>query len=252
MRRYRNGDRDLRELERAYLADPTDLVAYEALLAARLRAGIPVDDPRTPPSSVEAYALLIEARVRSGVTTRPRVVMAARLGHAGARLAAPEWAGQGEINWAEDTPRQNAITALGREIRKITSFACDCAERVLGVFEGDHPDDMRPRAAIEAARAWVLDPSAINKKAAEAARAAAYAAASHISYAAASAAASAADAYAATYAAAAASAATAADADADAAAERLWQQERLAQYLVGDVTLPPPIKKTAWKRFAKS
>lgn len=31
-------------------------------------------------------------------------------------------------------------------------FACDCAERVLPVFERQYPDDHRPRTAIETAR----------------------------------------------------------------------------------------------------
>ena len=31
-------------------------------------------------------------------------------------------------------------------------FACDCAERVLSIFEKEYPDDNRPRKAIETAR----------------------------------------------------------------------------------------------------
>lgn len=33
--------------------------------------------------------------------------------------------------------------------------AADCAERVLPYFESLHPEDRRPRLAIEAGRAWV-------------------------------------------------------------------------------------------------
>ncbi|MCF6744677.1 hypothetical protein E9529_10360 [Blastococcus sp. KM273128] len=33
-------------------------------------------------------------------------------------------------------------------------WAAACAEHVLGLFEAERPDDDRPRAAIEAARAW--------------------------------------------------------------------------------------------------
>ena len=236
MIRYRNGDRDLRELERAYLADPSDLVAYEALLAARLRAGVPVDDPRMPPQSVEAYALLIEARVRSGVTTRPRVVMAARLGHAGAQAAAPEWE---RLGGAE---LRTAIGALGR--REIVAFACDCAERVLPLFERAMPEDVRPRRAIEAARAWVVSPS---EKAASVAAVAA-------NHAAVAANAAGDDADVAGYAACASFAAdtaaasstfTAAEAADDASDDN--DAVRLAQYLLGEVPLPP-IKKTARKK----
>lgn len=34
------------------------------------------------------------------------------------------------------------------------TWAADCAERVLPYFEEQHPEDGRPRKAIEAARAW--------------------------------------------------------------------------------------------------
>jgi len=35
-------------------------------------------------------------------------------------------------------------------------FACDCAERVLSLFEVEYPDDMRPRQAIEIARRYAI------------------------------------------------------------------------------------------------
>lgn len=38
--------------------------------------------------------------------------------------------------------------------RALAWWAADCAEHVLAVFEGLHPDDARPREAIEATRAW--------------------------------------------------------------------------------------------------
>jgi hypothetical protein len=45
---------------------------------------------------------------------------------------------------AEQTPEHAALALQ----------AADAAERVLPYFEGRHPDDPRPRRAIEAARAW--------------------------------------------------------------------------------------------------
>ena len=36
--------------------------------------------------------------------------------------------------------------------RELRLFACDCAERVLPLFEAEFPDDNRPRQAIETAR----------------------------------------------------------------------------------------------------
>jgi hypothetical protein len=38
--------------------------------------------------------------------------------------------------------------------RLVAAWAADCAERVLGVFEAEAPDDDRPRAAIARARAF--------------------------------------------------------------------------------------------------
>jgi hypothetical protein len=39
--------------------------------------------------------------------------------------------------------------------RTMAVWAADCAERVLPVFERQHPNDERPRMAIEACREWV-------------------------------------------------------------------------------------------------
>ena len=41
---------------------------------------------------------------------------------------------------------------------RLVTFAADCAERVLPIFEARYPEDLRPRQAIEAARAWVACP----------------------------------------------------------------------------------------------
>ena len=113
------------------------------------------------------------------------------------------------------------LRALTDEHHKnITLFAADCAESVLHLYEKKYPNDKRPRAAIEAARAG--DAHAADAAfAADAAAAAANADARAVFYAAA-AATFAADAAAAAravfYAAAAAAANADADADADARA----------------------------------
>ena len=39
--------------------------------------------------------------------------------------------------------------------RLMATWAADCAERVLPFFENEHPDDERPRKAIDACRTWV-------------------------------------------------------------------------------------------------
>jgi hypothetical protein len=82
------------------------------------------------------------------------------------------------------------------------------AERVLPIFEVKYPDDKRPRLAIEAAKEWLKNPTAKNKKAYAAY---AYAYAAYAAYAAACAAAAADDAAAAAAASDAACAAAASD-----------------------------------------
>ena len=56
-------------------------------------------------------------------------------------------------------------------------FACLCAEHVLHFFEDKHPNDKRPRKAIEATRIYIIDKSQAAWDAAWAARDAAWAAA---------------------------------------------------------------------------
>ena len=85
-------------------------------------------------------------------------------------------------------------------------LAIHFAERALSIWEEEYPKDMRPREAIEAAKAWLSNPS---EGAADVADAAAYAAADAAAYDAAYDAAYAADAAAAAAYAAAAAAATA-------------------------------------------
>jgi hypothetical protein len=62
-------------------------------------------------------------------------------------------------------------------LRAVVVWAADCAERVLPVFEGRYPNDKRPRAAIEATRRCIDDPSADNRQSTAAAYAAARSAA---------------------------------------------------------------------------
>ena len=52
-------------------------------------------------------------------------------------------------------------------------YALFAARSVLPIFEKRSPEDKRPRRAIEAAEAFLIDPSEDNRKKAEAARAAA-------------------------------------------------------------------------------
>ncbi len=110
-------------------------------------------------------------------------------------------------------------------------FAADCAERVLHLYEREHPGDTRPRDAIAAARAYAI--GAIDDDERAATQAAAWAAAEAAAWAATQAAAWAA-AWAAARAAAQAAAETAAW-DAAEAAERAWQTERLFDYLEGRI-----------------
>jgi hypothetical protein len=147
--------------------------------------------------------------------------------------------------WALQTVPKVQAAARDRLARL---FACDCAERVLHFFEQHHPEDGRPRAAVETARRFALgEATRLELSAASAVAAAiAVAAARTISGVAArddsagmqaSAAASSA-AWGATSVTASAAALGAAKDTAMAAAsavERAWQTERLRQYLSGEV-----------------
>jgi len=62
------------------------------------------------------------------------------------------------------------IAAVNVE-KELRLFACDCAERVLHIYERDYPEDKRPRIAIETSRRFVqglatLPPTASAKYAA--------------------------------------------------------------------------------------
>jgi len=51
--------------------------------------------------------------------------------------------------------RARLIRKVGEmNARKWRLFACDCAERVLHIYENEHPDDKRPRDTIEVARRY--------------------------------------------------------------------------------------------------
>ena len=146
------------------------------------------------------------------------------------------------------------IECYGKDPRmtpqKWVEWACDCAERVLPLFQAYRPDNVHPAQALAVTRRWIANPTKENARAAaDAARAAAYAADTAYAADAADAAAAAdtaraaadATAYAAYAAYAAADTAYAAYAAADAAraayaaaraadaAERLWQAVRLME-----------------------
>ena len=52
-------------------------------------------------------------------------------------------------------------------------YAVFAAEQVIDIFEAKYPQDKRPRAAIEAAKAWIENPNEENRRASAAAYAAA-------------------------------------------------------------------------------
>ena len=120
--------------------------------------------------------------------------------------------------------------------RSLALWAADCAEHVLPFFEKNHPQDDRPRKALEAGRAWARGEMACG--AARAAALAAHAAAREANHAPARAAARAAGHAAATAHmaghashAAAYAVKAAAVAGAASATERNWQRRRLPKHL---------------------
>jgi hypothetical protein len=99
----------------------------------------------------------------------------------------PDWLGErifevepGDEIVHEDNKSVTRTCRLTRECtgwneRTARLFACDCAERVLYLFEARHPDDGRPRQAIEIARRYAEGKATVEELAA--ARAAAWEAA---------------------------------------------------------------------------
>ena len=83
---------------------------------------------------------------------------------------------QSKLDWV------NWLIVRLMSYRQYVSYAVFAAEQVIGIYEKKHPDDKRPRQAIEAAKKCLKSPTKKNKAAAYAAHAAAYAA--HASYAA--------------------------------------------------------------------
>jgi len=69
------------------------------------------------------------------------------------------------------------IMGTGGDKKLSVQLAVFCARQVLHLWEDKHPTDMRPRKSIEAAEAWIENPTEENRqKALEARKAAAYAA----------------------------------------------------------------------------
>jgi hypothetical protein len=66
--------------------------------------------------------------------------------------------------------------SIGLTKEQSSQIAIECAQGVLNLFEEKHPNDNRPRLAIEAASQWLLEPTEKNRNAADAAAVAANAA----------------------------------------------------------------------------
>jgi len=99
-----------------------------------------------------------------------------------ASINADQWRALDELRKADDTPMPEAILRMSTgtgassmmsdsmlelllgDFRCARRFVCDCAERVLHVYESAHPNNKRPRKAINAARAYCDDPTPENAK----------------------------------------------------------------------------------------
>lgn len=95
--------------------------------------------------SVEDQAAYLLARLRAGELTQARLVAAADLGSEAARLSLQREGGV--------TSLCDALLALSPSER--VGYACDCAARVLELWEAAHPEDRRPRALLEGVRGWL-------------------------------------------------------------------------------------------------
>jgi hypothetical protein len=75
------------------------------------------------------------------------------------------------------TATSKCFNGIELTTHQAVQLAIRCAESVLPIFEAAHPTEQRPRAAIQAARAWLLDPSDEQAEDARAAACAAWSAA---------------------------------------------------------------------------
>ena len=139
----------------------------------------------------------------------------------GSILCVVEWKDEGETQDTKTVCHEMRVVKMVDRDTVCRKFAIACARHVLPIYEKDYPKDERPRQAIEAAEAFLNDPSKKNRERMAAAQAAAWAAARAAARDAAQAAAWAAAR------AAARDAAWAAAVDAARAAEREWQNKTL-------------------------
>ncbi len=99
---------------------------------------------------------LLEVRVQPPASTQPPV--AGALLDSPAPIAdarpgrRPDLARRGRLT--PPAPMPNDIQLSDDDLREITRYAADCAERALALFEAEHPTDARPRDAIDGARAF--------------------------------------------------------------------------------------------------
>jgi hypothetical protein len=130
------------------------------------------------------------AACKRGFHCSPRILDAFSYVH-GTVLAEVEAKGECDHDGNKSAYQSMRIIRAWRFTKKdAVAFAIFAAEQVIGIFEAKRPGDERPRKAIEAAKAWLADPSEENRQAADAAYAsdaayAAYAAYAYAAYAAA-------------------------------------------------------------------
>ena len=95
--------------------------------------------------SPEDEAAYLTERRRAGELTDARLRAAADFGSQAAGLALGRRGGVSSLC--------DALIALTP--RERIAIACDCAERTLHLWVHEHPEDARPRALLNSARAWV-------------------------------------------------------------------------------------------------
>jgi len=115
-------------------------------------------------------AKLLRERLKVGEIDREIVILAARLGHPGANALFPVEV----MTDALDTVFLGASSAIGVQGR--VRLLADWAEAVADLWSFEYPKDGRPKAAVEAARAWADCPCPDHLAVATAARTAAQAA----------------------------------------------------------------------------
>lgn len=106
--------------------------------------------------TVETEAQYLLARARAGELRSERLALAAAFGHPAAQQTGiPPLVLPNPVDSARAHGERVSRALALLDERERVEFACECADAVLYLWEEYAPQDVRPRRALEATRAWL-------------------------------------------------------------------------------------------------